>query len=341
MSLLPYFPEYGAGAWPFDIVARDQHDHEANILAPIMGGARALNFYMLAERERWVGSPIKEDGTQRPELAGLFRHFNQFLRDNEWSKSSPQNAAVLLDSRELQQLQAARMRPGQLAERGLVPAEAWRVELDKGLLSAQGSPEAAKDFYNASKAWLRESCYSYALGDSAIPTDKLKKHDFALAACWGMLDEAYAKRLRAYVEGGGFLILGPELPALNTRFDKLQAFDGLKIEEGKPLSIGDGKLLFLRSFDSKAASAFIRKGKVIPELSLSDNSLELALHKSAGRSILFVRNPHAEERPCTVMKEGKFVLKPLWSAGKFLGAVEEREVKLAPHEIKVWELIPC
>ena len=56
--------------------------------------------------------------------------------------------------------------------------------------------------------------------------------------------------------------------------------------------------------------------------------------------VLFVRNPHGEERPCTVVREGKFVLKPLWSSGKFLGAVEEREVKLGSYEIKVWEVIP-
>jgi len=92
----------------------------------------------------------------------------------------------------------------------------------------------------------------------------------------------------------------------------------------------------LKSFDAKAVANFIRKGKVVPEVTLSDNTLDLALHKSGGRIILFVRNPHADERPCTVMHEGKFVLKPLWTSGKFLGAVEERDVKLAPHEIGVW-----
>jgi len=49
-----------------DIVARDFHDHEANILAPIMGGARAVNFYMIVERERWLGSPIAADGPSAP-----------------------------------------------------------------------------------------------------------------------------------------------------------------------------------------------------------------------------------------------------------------------------------
>ena len=33
------------------------------------------------------------------------------------------------------------------------------------------------------------------------------------------------------------------------------------------------------------------------------------------------------------------MLKPLWSTGKFLGGVEERDVTLAPHEIKVWDVL--
>lgn len=340
-SILPFFPEYGAGTWPMDTVARDQHDHEANILAPIMGGARAVNFYMIVERERWLGSPISCEGVKRPELSELFARFNRFLNEQEWVKSSPQNAAVLLDSRESQQILASAMRPGHLNERLWFPYELWRLPVDKALLGAKSEIGEARKFYDAGQAWLKENSFSYALGDSSIPSDKIKKYSFAIASAWGYADESYMKRLRSFVESGGYLVLGPELPGLNARFEALQAFDDLKIEEGKAASIGDGKLLFLKSFDDKAVSAFIRKGKVVPEVTLSDSSLDLALHKSGGRTILFVRNPHAEEKPCTVMHDGKFVLKPLWTSGKFLGAVEERDVKLAPHEIGVWELIPC
>jgi beta-galactosidase len=340
-SLLPFFPEYGAGAWPFNIVARDEADHAANILASVMGGAKAVNFYMMVERERWVGSPISAHGVERPQLAEIFRRFNRFLEEQEWSKSSPQNLGVLLDSREMQQLEASSLRPGQFADRGFFPKELWSVKLPKETLHANGEITQARSFYQAGQSWLRENSFSYALGDSSIPTDKLKKHSFALAAAWGSMDETYARRLRSFVEAGGYLVLGPEIPKFNSRFEKFSSFDDLKIEEGKPTVIGDGKLLFLSAFDSKAVSNFIRKGKVAPEITLSDNSLDLAIHKAAGRLILFVRNPHAEERPCTVMREGKFVLKPLWNSGKFLGAVEERDVKLGPCEIKVWEVIPC
>jgi hypothetical protein len=104
--------------------------------------------------------------------------------------------------------------------------------------------------------------------------------------------------------------------------------------------VGDGRLLWLPEWDAKAVGAFLRKGKLFPEISLSDPSLSLAVHKAGGRSLLFVRNPHPEPRSVLVQREGKFVLKPLWASGKFLGGVEEREVSLDAYEIKVWELIP-
>ncbi len=340
-SVLPYVPEYGAGVWPFDIRTRDVHDHSANMLAALMGGARGINFYMLVERERWVGSPISAGGQERPELAALFRRFNEFFNGQEWPKSSPQNAAVLLDSREAQVLEAACLRPGQFGERGFFPPDLWRLQLPKELLGSATELAELRRFRESGRTWLRENSFSYALGDSSIGTDKLKKYAFAFATAWGTMDEAYGRRLRSYVESGGYLVLGPELPSKNTRFEKLKTFEDLTFEAGKPASLGDGKLLVLPAFDPKAVASFIRKGRVIPEVTLSDASLDLALHKSGGRTILFVRNPNADERPCTVGREGKFVLKPLWSSGKFLGAVEEREVRLAPHEIKVWEVIPC
>jgi len=141
------------------------------------------------------------------------------------------------------------------------------------------------------------------------------------------------------VEEGGQLIVGPAWPSLNARFEPLKAWEGLTPEAGKPLAVGEGRLLWQPVFDAKATAAHLRKGKVFADITLSDPTLELALHKSGGRNLLFVRNPHAETRQAKVQREGKFVLKPLWSTGKFLGAVEERDVTLAPHEIKVWDVL--
>lgn len=340
-SRLAYFPEYGAGSWPFGYPVRDVHDQASTMLAPLMGGARAVNFYMIVERERWLGSPLSNKGKRREDMAELYERFNKFLAESEWLKASPQNQGLLIHTREAQWLEAAFMRPLSFAEYRYLAPGLHSVKEPAGLLG-EGAPTAAqaREFYEASRAYTASSHFSFGIADSAVAGDKLKRHAFVVASAGAFMDEGLARRLRSYVEEGGLLVLGPGFPKLNGRFEPLRAFEDLAPEAGKPLAVGDGKLLLLGAWDAKAVSAFLRKGKVFAEFELSDPTLELALHKSAGRILLFVRNPHAEERKASVLREGKFVLKPLWASGKFLGGVEEREVTLAPHEIKVWEVIP-
>jgi len=340
-SRLAYFPEYGAGSWPFGFKVRDLHDQACTMLAPLMGGARGLNFYMVVERERWLGSPLDVRGRRREGMASLFDRFNAFLKDADWSKASPMNQGLLLHSREAQQHEAAFDRPATFAEWRFVPAELRRSPEPAGLLG-EGAPLASEEraFYEATRAYCAEKHYSFSIADSAVAGDRLQRHAFVLATLPAFVDENLARRLRRYAEEGGLLVLGPARPGLNTRFEPLRAFEGLDLEDGKPLAVGDGRVLWLRRFDEKAVASFLRKGKVFADTELSDPTLELAAHKSGGRLLLFVRNPHDTERNAKVQREGKFVLKPLWASGKFLGAVEERDVVLAPHEIKVWEVIP-
>ena len=340
-SRLAYFPEYGAGSWPFGYPVRDQHDHDATMLAPLMGGARAVNFYMVVERERWLNSPLDNQGKRRPEMAELFERFNKFLADADWSKASPQNQGLILHSREGQWLEAAYQRAGGFFDKQAYhPALVHEAEAEG--VFGKGVPgfAAIDSFREASRAFMAENHFSFGIGDSGVPTDKLKKHAFVFMSNPAFLDENLAKRLRSYVEEGGLLVLGPCLPTLNGRFEPMRAWEDLDLQSGKPILVGDGRMLYLNSFDAKAVAAFLRKGKIFNDIALSDTSIELALHKAGGRILLFARNPHDEARQANVLKEGKFVLKPLWASGKFLGGVEERAVSLVPHEIKVWELIP-
>ncbi|HTB22826.1 MAG TPA: beta-galactosidase [bacterium] len=307
-SRLAYVPEFGAGG------GAEVHDLASTMLAPLMGGARGLNFHMAVDREGWGGAPLDVHGARREEVAQLFDRFNAFLRASEWLKATPQNQGLLFHAREAQQLEAA-------------------------LEGQAAGPTRA--FYGAARAFCASRHYSFSLADGAVGQDRLARHAFVLATVADFLDEGAARRLARYAEEGGLLVLGPERPVFNARFEALKAFEGAQLQEGQPLAFGDGRILWLKDFDAAAVAAFLRKAKVFAETELSDPSLELASHKSGGRLLLFVRNPHAAERQARVLREGKFVLKPLWASGKFLGAVEEREVVLAPHEIKVWEVIPA
>jgi beta-galactosidase len=310
-SNLAYFSACAAGTRALSPRPRDRHDEASTLLAPLMGGAKGVNFRMLVERDGWLGSPVDGRGQRQEDPADLFQRFCAFVRDTEWPRSSPQNQGLLLLSREAQWKTAAQDPAG----------------------------DGCAAFFAAARSFVAESHFSFGLADGAVAGDRLKRHAFVIATLPKNLEEGTARRLRAYVEEGGQLILGPAWPSENGRGEPLKAWEDLKPEAAKALALGDGKLLWMEQFDPKAAAAQLRKGRVFAEITLSDPSLELALHKCAGRSLLFVRNPHAQERRANVQREGKFVLKPLWASDKFLGGVEEREVLLAPHEIKVWDVL--
>ena len=53
---LPFVPEYGAGLWWFHSRTHTPAEEEFTILSGLMHGLKALNFYMLVERDRWQGS---------------------------------------------------------------------------------------------------------------------------------------------------------------------------------------------------------------------------------------------------------------------------------------------
>ncbi len=340
-SRLAYFPEYGAGSWPFGFPVRDQGDQEATLLAPLMGGAKGVNFYMLVERERWLGSPLGPDGARRGASADLFARFNAFLEQVQWPKTAPVNQGLLVLPREAQRLAAVFDRPTARAELEALPA-ALRRDPEADLLPGGGPlPRDCAAFHAAARAFCARGHYGFALADGAVVPERLARHAFVVAGIPGFCDEALARRLRSYAEGGGLLVVGPAWPRLNARFEPLRAFEGLDPQPGKPLPVGDGKVLLLGAFDAAAVAALLRRARIAVEIDLSDPELEAAVHRGGGRQLLFVRNPFASERRARVLKEGKFVLKPLWSGAKFLGAVEEREVVLGPHEIKVWEVIPA
>src|SRR5690606_26128793 len=54
-------------------------EHEFVTLAAYMHGLKALNYYMLVERERWQGCPITRHGTLRPDYASFFQRLRDFL----------------------------------------------------------------------------------------------------------------------------------------------------------------------------------------------------------------------------------------------------------------------
>ncbi len=72
-SRLSYVPEFGCGLWAHHPKTFTPDEHEFVTLSAFMHGLKAINYYMLVERERWQGSPITRHGEFRPEVMPFYR----------------------------------------------------------------------------------------------------------------------------------------------------------------------------------------------------------------------------------------------------------------------------
>lgn len=103
-SRLPYIAEMGAG-WVADPVGIPQRilpaDEEPALLAVLLCGVRAVNFYMLVDREHWYGSPISRTGKLVEADAALYRRMNQVLAELDWWEFERDAPVLLLRDRDL------------------------------------------------------------------------------------------------------------------------------------------------------------------------------------------------------------------------------------------------
>ncbi|MCA9773514.1 MAG: beta-galactosidase [Myxococcales bacterium] len=96
-SRLPYVPEFSSGCylWWKPITF---HDQRFTTWTPFMHGLRAINFYMIVDRERWYGAPVARDGRVRARYFELFKTFHRVLaRSGILSKRKKTPVLVLND----------------------------------------------------------------------------------------------------------------------------------------------------------------------------------------------------------------------------------------------------
>lgn len=105
-SRLVFVPEFGSGSW-FDRGTLLTEKQEAfSYLYALMNGMKAVNFYMLAERDRWTGCPIRADGIIRKNFHEMFRQLLCFLQEEEVHSYFRKPGILILKSYEIGRLEA-------------------------------------------------------------------------------------------------------------------------------------------------------------------------------------------------------------------------------------------
>ena len=270
MSRLPFIPEFGAGVWAW-YKPQQAKDHLFNTRAAFMHGIRAINYYMLADRDRWLNTPIHEDGSRRDSMFDMYQGWNAQLDRLDWGKLRPERQAIILTPRLYEQLRY-------VAIEGSVPYD-WLMnfycQLPGDFFVSARTPETRDAIQQHLSVWIEAFRFalegagvSYALADSDISADKLAAYPLVIVPTFEWADAALMAKLDAYVQAGGSVLCGPRIPTQTVTGEPLNlwpastplgATDTLKLDDGLWLEDVDlwaasdnGKPRFVQTFERGA-----------------------------------------------------------------------------------------
>jgi beta-galactosidase len=205
---LPFAPEVGLGGPPW-LPPMTAADQAAVTLGVLAGGARAMTFFMVVDRERWYGAPVGGDGALRPPAEWL-RTLLATLRKVGWTGLRRRAPVALVLGRAESRAATATS----LAD-PLTPVVTELLDLGPGGAAELGRDPAAV----AHRRWF--AALERALAAAAVPydivdedaADRLAGYRAVLAPTIERIDRHLLATLRTLAAGGTTVVLGPGRPS--------------------------------------------------------------------------------------------------------------------------------
>lgn len=213
-SRLPFVPELGSGCRFGKTLAPE--DQEFACYAAFMHGVKAVNHYMLADRDRWHGAPVARDGRTRERRFHFHVTLNRFLHDTSLHKSRIQTDALLLHVRDYERFESLCSLLGPLPRdvAGALPPD-WFTRHPE----IQGLGLSPLHLYRRHWRGLRkgfsQAGYPLALGDSDMPLEQLQAFRMVIAPSFAFMNHALQRKLLVYALKGGLLVMGPRAPVFD------------------------------------------------------------------------------------------------------------------------------
>lgn len=340
-SRMPFIPEFGSGVWYSFPKTFLPDEEEFTTMSVFMHGLKAINFYMIVERDRWQGSPVTRDNRIRRPYYEFYKNFCEFVSKYKFYKyEKVRNIALMRDydyERFLAMHNSYNLNDFVDIFGGIsIPRELF--ESNNYFSFKYVDPN---DKHPARNRWLENigiildrNSYNYDITDTHLHLENMKRYKLIILSSYDFMDESAQQKIIQYVKEGGTVIAGPGLPYLNTDMGYTDYFKGIKKGEN---IIGNGKIYYID--DYKDIIEIIERLDIEREYTLSNSNLELSLFKSTddANDLLFVANPTDEEITSQICFSGIRKFKNAWKAEDISG-VDKVEIRLKPYSIKIWEV---
>lgn len=319
---LPWSPEIMSGSWTFEgneyaPGSLKPSDFEFLYLACMAYGLKGMNFYMFADRDNWVESPLSSEGEPGPNIDSIRKVVRLISGEADFERLDRSQDVAVLYYRPY-------AREGFLASASSEPVEAEGYRLG----------DAYRGFAEAFGA-LHDLNLDPALVDPWISKESFKKHKVIVVPGGAYMDEACLDALASYVEGGGLVFWLGETARYDLNFRPLA-------REFGPLG-GLGRLIRLpgASLGKQELIKALAEAGIAPAVAADDEGLRTVLHRYEGKAWLFVIN-RGEALRETVLRfrdpeYAKMVslVEPGLSREIIGGAAK---LRCCPHSVQVWAL---
>ena len=325
---LPFIPEFGSGSW-FDrgcVLTAAQQEYA--YLYAFMNGLRAVNFYMLAERDRWVGCPLRQDGQARPEYFSLFQNLLRLLAATELHTYRREVPVLILRDYDLGRREAAfstadyaPFTSNCFVTETAFPRELFRPRAACPSLSGAPLHRWWDDAWaDACAHKLSALGLDFDLSDRYVPAEHLKRYPVLLMSVTAETDSTVQTLLLNAAHEGARVAFGPEMPALLCNVMNGQSES----------AVGRGSLQWLP--DPEAFSTELQ-----PRVAVMDAQVETSCFMRGNEVIVFAANTGDDPVHAVFTFKGAKRLIPLWR-GEPTQGVESSETMLAPHTVSLWRM---
>ncbi len=327
-SVMPFIPELGSGIWVHHGEVFTPDEQEFILLTGLMHGLRAVNFYMLVERDRWVGCPITRDNRIRSDYFDLYRRLSEMLASVGFWSCEKEREIVVLASSDLARFDRA-YSVLDFNARGI-------VDFPRALRLPEARLDLSYDYLAGSHRWRREvvrtlsrASYGFDQSDTNMGLERLGQYRVACVETADFLSEQVQRKLAAYARAEGRVVFGPTLPYLGM--------------DMRPCNIlaeaanGPDAVSFSHLKDGISAEAVVGSVPVRRDYWVSEGEAELSVFRKGDDVLLFAANPREELVEIVISFHGKRRLRGVWRAED--GAARDSvRVRLAPYTISVWEV---
>lgn len=274
-SRMPFIPEFGSGVW-FWYKSLLPEDEIFTTLTVFMHGIKAINYYMIVERERWMGSPVTRDNRIRESYYKFYQRLNEMLTEIDFASLRKKSDFLLLcnwDYERLEYISQIVSLPLQMFLRMFTELPPTGFPSDEKLGFEDVIPREYSRWWGTIYRSLCKSGYSFSLSDTQLPLEKLQEFPVVIVPTFEFMNVASQRKLMDYTEKGGTLVIGPRIPLWDEKMQKnLVLGEGIKVSrdllESAVCDLGfkirQAYILGAHSFvsaEGKTVAGFLEKGK--------------------------------------------------------------------------------